>query len=97
MPPRKETEENGWGEYKRLVLKQLEDLTSEVSTLYDKVSDIESSIKKDNREVETNIRKDIKSIEIDIAIIKTKSAMYGALGGGVLAGIVTLIINLLVK
>ena len=65
--------DNGWVEYKRLVLKQLEDLTEEIKSLNMKV----------------------EKITTDIAVLKTKMALYGGVAGLVVSFIVSLVLNML--
>lgn len=52
---------------------------------------------KDLKETYKEILRDIKNLEIEMAIIKTKAAIYGALGGAITTIIFGAILTYIVK
>jgi len=80
-----EVKYNGWNEWAKYVLKSIERLEHNITTLEDK-ADINK----------LEVLKEIADIKREIAMLKTKSAMWGAIAASIpviIGIIITLIIN----
>jgi len=93
----KEQEGNGWVEWKRKVLSDLERLGGRLDKTVETIGHLCSDIA-----VLTDLREDVKALTIevgklreDIAVIKTKLATYGAVSGAI-SGIAVAIITALI-
>jgi len=74
--------QNGWGEYAKYVLKELERLNKSLDDLEQRLIDIQT--------------KDLAKIRTEIAMLKVKSGLWGAVAGMVPV-IIVLLINYLSK
>jgi hypothetical protein len=63
----------GWGEYKRLILQELERLAKRIEDLDSKIDRFRGD--------------DIASLKVEVAMLKVKAGMWGALAGAVPAAI----------
>jgi hypothetical protein len=75
---RPQAEGNGWGEYQRLVLSELERLDGSIQKLDDKLDD---SIQKINDKIDDLRKTEIKSMGEEIQVLKFKAGLWGALAG----------------
>lgn len=62
-----EGEQAGWGEYRRLILSELERITRDIGAI--------------NEKLERFRQDDISQIKTDIALLKFQAAMWGAIAG----------------
>lgn len=74
---------NGWNEYKLLVLRQLEGLTTKTDNIEDKI----------DRKIQLILEK-IETLSTKITVLETKSLMYGALGGFIATAVIAIIVAL---
>lgn len=74
-------EENGWKEWKRVVLLKLEENEAANKDVRDQILEIRT--------------KDIPAIREDISALKTKASMWGALFGMLAASIISIVIKAL--
>jgi hypothetical protein len=72
-----------WNEYRRLVLRAVDKLEVAVDTLRDAVAEIRA--------------KDVARIESDLAVLKTKAAMWGAASGMISGAIITWLVLRVLK
>lgn len=70
------TEQESWPEYRKLILAELERIGQEVGS-------VRASFDKFRRE-------DVASLRTDIALLKFKSAMWGAILGGIASTLVSM-------
>ncbi len=70
-----------WAEYGSQVLYRLEFLTKKIEEL-----------EKENAKAHNEMNDKLNAIKMDIAIIKTKAAVYGAIGGFVISALFSLLI-----
>ena len=75
------TEPNGWTEYRKLVLKELEDLCNDI---------------KDIRTDMATIAKDQVTIKEEISALKVKSGIWGAISGAVVV-LITITIEIVLQ
>lgn len=59
----------GWGEYKKLILKELERLEAAVNEL--------------NRKIDAFRADDMATLKVEIALLKLKAGVWGAVAGAV--------------
>jgi len=59
----------GWGEYRRLILQELERLARQVQELNIKIDNFRAS--------------DIADIKVEIAMLKVKAGVWGAIGAAI--------------
>ena len=69
---------NGWSEYQRLVLSELERLDDAIQKLNSKLDD---SIQKLNTKIEDIRNNEIKDMGEEIQVLKFKAGLWGALAG----------------
>jgi hypothetical protein len=72
-----------WAMYQKLVVSELERLDKNSNDLYTKLDDLD-----------TALRKEIADINIKVAILQTKAAALGALGGAALTGLIEFFLHL---
>lgn len=95
-----------WKEWARHVLLELERLNNSFSMLYDKVqkqnNDNELRISTLRQEIQNNITantaslsKDINNLQIEVAMLKLKSGLWGAMGAAIpiLVAIIIYLVN----
>lgn len=74
------TDPEDWGGYKRMILKQLDELQTSLGVI--------------RTEIQNFRQKEISDIKVEIALLKLKSSLWGALlgsiGGALVAGIAVL-------
>lgn len=88
---------NSWGEYRRLVLKSLEDLHQLAETraregkeaLDEAIDEVKALVK----EIDERQRADRESI----VALKVKSALIGSLAGAIVGAIISTVVALLIK
>lgn len=78
-----EQEGRSWGEYRRLILAELERITREISGI--------------NEKIERFRQEDISQIKTDIALLKFQAAMWGAGAGMVFGAIATAVVKFVIK
>jgi F0F1-type ATP synthase assembly protein I len=77
---------NGWNEYKRRVLFQLDHLTDRSDVIEKKID-----------ETKEHLSKQITDVEKDIVMIKAKAAAYGGIAGLIASIIVGIIVGLILR
>lgn len=89
--------QNGWNEYKKLVLKQLEGLiikTEDIQTRMDEMKEkIEARI---DTKTQTLLDK-IDRVDKRVVILETKAILYGALAGLVVTIVIQFVANTIFK
>lgn len=78
---RQVAERSSWGEYRRLILAELERISREIKDL--------------NVKIEKFRQEDVASMKTDIVLLKFQAAMYGAIAGLVATGAITLAVRLI--
>jgi hypothetical protein len=81
-------EVEGWGEYRKLILKELERLSTAIG-------DVDRKLDAFSKDEITKLRAEISAIQLAVATLKTtvdlKSGVWGAIGGAIPALIAALI------
>lgn len=77
---------NGWNEWAKKVLTDIERLDKEQESIYNRVD-------KSYRELQESIN----LLRIEIAVIKTRAGMYGAIWGAVVGLVTTIIAAAIIK
>lgn len=94
---------SSWAMYQRLVLSEIERLDKDRGTLFKKLDELDSGIhkelsddiaglKKEWSDSVANIKDMFSGLDKSIAILQTKAAVYGALGGAIFAGIIEFVV-----
>ena len=79
---RKSSPQQGeWGEYRRLILAELERISNDIRAL--------------NEKVERFRQEDVSKMKTDIALLKLQAALWGAVAGIVSTGMVSIAIKLI--
>jgi hypothetical protein len=72
---------NGWNEWSKFVLKELERLNEQVEKLFNLVG---TRVDKETcRSSASSIRDDIKTLELDVVALKVKAGIWGLIGGAI--------------
>jgi hypothetical protein len=91
----KEYTQNGWNEYKRLVLAQLEGLTKKTEIIEEKLDDAKRDIE-DKIDKKVGVVADkLDVLKTDFTVLKTKAVVYGALAGFFIALLVQVVLTIL--
>ncbi len=77
---------NGWNEWAKKVLFDIERIDKEQESIYNRVD-------KSYRELQDSIN----SLRVEIAVIKTKAGIYGAIWGAIVGMITTIIAAAIIK
>ena len=72
-------ERTSWGEYRRLILAELERISKDIRSVNDKV--------------ERFRQEDVAQMKTDIALLKFQAALYGAISGIIATGIISFAIR----
>ena len=78
-----EPREGGFDEYRRLILQSLEQLGKDIAGINTKIDEMR--------------RNDLEGMKIDIAMLKVKAGMWGAVGGAAGGAIIAALVGKLVK
>lgn len=81
-----ENETNGWGIWAKKVLTDIERLDKEQESIY-------TTVDKSYKELQESIN----CLRVDIAVIKTKAGIYGAIWGAIVGMITTVIAAAIIK
>jgi len=81
MAPPEHDSERGWGEYRRLILSELERISGDIRNLNDKIQRFREE--------------DISQIKTEIALLKFQAGLYGSVGGLIFSTLVTLALKFL--
>jgi hypothetical protein len=76
---REMAERTSWGEYRRLILAELERISKDIREL--------------NAKMEAFRQQDVAQMKTDIALLKFQAALYGAISGIVTTGIISFAIK----
>jgi hypothetical protein len=79
MPPDANDPLDGWGQYRRLILSQLDTITADIREITKKIEQFRAE--------------DISQIKTDIALLKFRAAMYGALAASAISIIVSVVLH----
>lgn len=74
---------NGFGEYRRLLLAELERLDKGIESLAARVDAGDKDIRAALDEKVADVLVQIKNIEIQVATLNVKSGVWGAMGGAI--------------
>jgi actin-related protein len=83
---------NSWVSYHKLILSELARLDKNITHLFKTVDILDTGIHKELSDAVADLKKTLASLDKALAILQTKAAFYGAIGGAVFAGIVELIV-----
>ena len=96
-PLRDEIESNSWSEYRREVLKSLNDLDQDIRELERRLDGNHNSLLKQMGIHRDELMRMIYQASNEITQLKTKASMwggiFGALGGGAIAALVSVLIR----
>jgi hypothetical protein len=95
-----------WVAYQKLVLSEIERLDKNSTLLFSKIDELDTTLHKELGDIAFEIRKemgtaisDLKSlittIDKNLAILETKAAFYGAIGGAIFTGIIEFIVYMM--
>lgn len=90
---------NGWTEWKRKVLSDLETLSVRLDHTMEKITIIcaDIAVLPDLREDVKYLTKAVTELQQDVAVIKTRLATYGAISGAVTGLAVAIVTGLVMK
>ncbi len=74
-------ENSSWGQYRRLILAELERISKDISNT--------------NEKIDIFRQQDVTQMKTDIALLKFQAALYGSLAGILSTGIVTVVLSLI--
>jgi hypothetical protein len=83
MPELRDSGLSDWGEYRRLILSELDRIGSETKAANKKIDDLQGQ--------------DLAQIKTDLALLKFQAGMWGGVGGIIFGTIMTFILKLLVR
>lgn len=72
---------SGWAEYQQLVLSELKYLRSGLDQVHGKIDDMKDGHTDDLVKVAKETEESLTGLKIEIAILKTKAALYGSCAG----------------
>jgi hypothetical protein len=78
--PEPEGDSRGWEGYRRLILSELERINGSIHGI--------------NEKIERFRQEDISNLKTDIALLKFQAATWGALGGMIFSGIVSVVVSM---
>lgn len=78
---RETAERTSWGEYRRLILAELERISRDIRAVNDKVEKFR--------------QEDVAQMKTDIALLKFQAALYGTIAGVISTGIITVAVRLI--
>ena len=81
----KDYNQNGWNEYKLLVMASLEGLRDEVDKLDKKLEEKTKSIEEKIDTKVGEVKKELSTLHLDFTVLKTKAIVYGGIAGFVIA------------
>jgi hypothetical protein len=81
MAPPSENGDRTWGEYRRLILNELERINKSIDDV--------------NTKIERFRQDDLSQIKTDIALLKFQAALWGALASAVVSGVIAFVFKLL--
>ena len=86
--PRSPKDENGWVEYKRLVMFRLDEINSHMQSLNASMTEFQKNIVRDVTDVNNRVDgacTDVKCLQTEM---KIKSGVWGILGGAIPASVI---------
>jgi len=88
---------NGWREWSRHVLTELERLNKTISSVHKEINNLrnETVLKEDHRDLRREFDKFKLATATQLAVLKTKSALIGAVSGLLVGGLITALLGFL--
>ena len=86
--PRSPKDENGWGEYKRLVMFRLDEINQNMQALNTNMVEFQKNVVRDVTDVNNRVDgacTDVKCLQTEM---KIKSGVWGLLGGAIPASVI---------
>lgn len=81
------SDNNGWGEWKNLVLNDLEDLKALIGTLTQNVDRKMDDLNDEISDVEKRLLEKIYTQQVQIENLRVKSGVWGLVGGALVAAL----------
>lgn len=101
MPPREETGQNSWTEYRQLVMQSLDSLSDEIKGTHESLS---SELKEYRKDIDVKFDRLYKrfnefelQMTVDITTLKAKAAIWGGIFGAVVGAVVSALIDILIQ